>query len=60
MTSILAGSHLYQCFHEAGHIEIALLSGAKVTFCEVPPGGNPRTNVMHKSDLSTGTKPLAR
>jgi hypothetical protein len=55
---IPAGSHIYKCFHEAGHIEIALLSGARVTFCEVPPVGDPRTNVIHKPDFST-KKPIA-
>jgi hypothetical protein len=55
---ITGGSRLHKCFHEAGHIEIALLSGAKVTFAEVPLVGDARTSVTHKPDLST-KKPIA-
>jgi hypothetical protein len=55
---ITGGSHLHKCFHEAGHIEIALLSGAKVTSSKVPLVGNPHTSVTHKPDLST-KKPIA-
>lgn len=57
-TLITGGSHLHICFHEAGHIEIALRAGAKVTFAEVPLVGDPNTSVTHKQDLST-KKPIA-
>lgn len=51
--TILIGSTLHKCFHEAGHIEAAYLFGATVTKAGIDSEGNGRTLVVHNEDLST-------
>lgn len=50
---ILVNSRIHICFHEAGHIEAAYLSGATVSEVVSDAAGNPCTSVIHKPDLST-------
>lgn len=54
---IQIGSRKYVCLHEAGHIEIANLSGVVVNSSSVDLATCPRTNVTH-NDMST-KKPIA-
>ena len=51
--TIVVYSKLHKCFHEAGHIEVAHLFGAKVNGAQVDADGNGRTSIVHKKDLST-------
>jgi hypothetical protein len=54
---IVLGSYEHKCYHEAGHIEIAVLEGARVISSTVPNNGVAFTRVIHPN-WST-KKPIA-
>jgi hypothetical protein len=47
------GSPFHKCFHEAGHVEVALHFGARVTRAGLGSDGEAVTSVLHREDLST-------